>query len=402
MPSAKVIVSALVDSQILSYFPEMDLRLFKTLEELDAYVADNPLRAENLIVTQDVTRDSPNQMFTLLSNICSSTFFRSEQLIYVTPPNSREINMIDFLKNEGSLSNVIVLQGDLTKEFLISVIKGEASGKHAKITRKAVVRRRVSEFKEEAMRTTLPDEDYVQTEEIKLREVPQTPEFQPKIIETPITGTLIQITGLPSAPKTEFSVLLAQYLANHGKTLLIETDMRFFATSYLLHQAGIDYDDIPLNNFYRDPIGFIRQIGESQHSLVCLTGTSKDIGSDIRVYSILNTLYASLKHNIKHFIYQTALQDILPSVQTIICMKNDVLSVLETISNLPVESSSRMDYVAIDQNVGEIAIHDGYVLSSMVSELINHNVDVEIYSFKSVKLGGEPVDLYRHVKQHFA
>lgn len=91
---AKVIVSALVDSQILSYFPEMDIRLFKTLEELDAYVADNPLRVEDLIVTQDVTRDSPNRMFTLLSNICVSTFFRSEQLIYVTPPNSRGCRLV--------------------------------------------------------------------------------------------------------------------------------------------------------------------------------------------------------------------------------------------------------------------------------------------------------------------
>ena len=400
--SAKVIVSALVDSQILSYFPDMDIRLFKTLEDLDAYVADNPLRAEDLIVTQDITKESPNQMFTLLSNICGSTFFRSEQLIYITPPNSREVDMINFLQNEGSLSNVIILQGDLTKEFLVSVIKGEASGKNTKVTRKAVVRRRVSDYKEEASRTTLPDEGTVQTEELKLRDVPETREFQTKIIDTPITGTLIQITGLHSAPRAEFSVLLAQYLANHGKTLLLETDMRYFATSYLLHQAGIDYDDIPLRGFYQDPIGFIERVRVSEHNLVCLTGTSKDINSDIRVYSILNTLYSSLKHNIKHFIYMTALQDILPSVQTIICMKNDVLSVLETISNLPVESSSRMDYVAIDRNVSEIAIHDGHLLSSMVSELINHNVDVEIYSFNSVKLGGEPVDLYRHVTKHFA
>jgi len=399
---SKVVVSALVDSQILSYFPDLNIRLFKTLEDLDAYVADNPLRVEDLIVTQDITRDSPNQMFTLLSNICSSTFFRSEQLIYVTPPNSREINMIQFLQNEGSLTNVIVLQGDLTKEFLISVIKGETSGKSAKITRKAVVRRRVSDYKEEAIRTTLPDEDIVQTEEVKLREVPKVPEFQTKIIDAPITGSLIQVTGLQNAPRTEFSLLLAQYLAMHGKTLLLETDMNYFATSYLLHQAGINYDNIPLNDFYRDPIGFIERVRDSEHSLVCLTGTSKDANSDIRVYSILNTLYSSLKHNIKHFVYLTALQDILPSVQTIIVMNNDLLSVLETISNLPVESSSRMDYVAIDRSVSEIAIRDGHLLSSMISELINHDVDVEIYSFKSVKLGGEPVDMYRHVKQHFA
>jgi len=399
---AKVIVSALVDSQILSYFPEMDIHLFKTLEDLDTYVADNPLRVEDLIVTQDVTRDSPNQMFTLLSNICGSTFFRSEQLVYVTPPNSREINMIQFLQNEGSLSNVFVLQGDLTKEFLISVIKGEASGRNAKTTRKAVVRKRVTDFKEEAMRTTLPDDDIVQTEEIKLRDIPRVSEFQTKIIDTPITGSLIQVTGLQSAPLTEFSVLLAQYLARHGKTLLLETDMKYFSTSYLLHQAKIDCDNIPLSGFYRDPIGFIERVGESEHSLVCLTGTSKDIGGDIRVYSILNTLYASLKHNIRYFVYLTALQDILPSVQTVICMKNDIISVLETISNLPVESSSQMDYVAIDRNVDEIAIHDGDMLSSMISELINHDVDVEIYSFNSVKLGGEPIDLYRHVKRHFA
>jgi len=402
MPT-KVVVSSLVDSQILSYFPEMDIRLFKTLEDLDAYVADNPLRVDDLIVTQDVTRDSPNRMFTLLANICGSTFFRSEQLVYVTPPNSREINMIQFLQNEGSLSNVFVLQGDITKEFLISVIKGEAGGRTAKVTRKAVVRKRVSDYKEEAMmRTTLPDDDIVQTEELKLRNVPRMPEFQTRIIDTPITGSLIQITGLQNAPRAEFSVLLAQYLARHGKTLLLETDMRYFATSYLLHQARISYDNIPLNGFYRDPIAFIERVGESEHNLVCLTGTSKDIDGDIRVYSILNTLYASLKHNFKHFVYLTDLQDILPSVQTIICMNNDLLSVLETINNLPVESSSRMDYVAIDRNVSEIAIHDGNLLSSMVSELINHNVDVEIYSFNSVKLGGEPIDLYRHVKQYFA
>ena len=400
--SVKVIVSSLVDSQILSYFPEKDIRLFKTLEELDAYVADNPLRAEDLIVTQDITRDSPNQMFTLLSNICGSAFFRSEQLIYITPPNSREISMLQFLQNEGSLPNVIVLQGGLTKEYLISVIKGEASSKNTKITRKAVVRKRVSDYKEEAMRTTLPDEDIVQTEELKLRSVPKVPEFGTRLVDTPITGQLIQISGLPSAPRAEFSVLLAQYLAIHGKTLLIDTDMKYFATSYLLHQAGIDYDSIPLCTFYCDPIGFIERVGGSGHNLVCLTGNSKDINSNIRVYSILNTIYASLKHNIKHFVYLTALHDILPSVQTIICMKNDLLSVLETISNLPVESSSRMEYVAIDQNVDEVAIYDGNVLSSMVSELINHDVNVEIYSFRSVKLGGEPIDLYRHVKQHFA
>jgi hypothetical protein len=400
--SVKVIVSSLVDSQVLSYLPDMDIRFFKTLADLDTYVADNPLRAVDLIITQDVTRDNPNQMFTLLSNICNSTFFRSENLIYITPPLSREINMIRFLQNDGSLSNVTVLEGDLTKEYLISVIKGEASGRNARVTRKAVVRKRVSDYKEEVLRTTLPDDDFVRTDELKLCILPKITEFQTNIIDTPITGSLIQITGLLNSPRAEFSVLLAQYMAIHGKTLLLETDMRYFTTSYLLHQAGIDYDKIPLNSFYRNPIGFIEQVGGSEHNLVCLTGTSKDINADIRVYSILNTLYSSLKHNIKYFIYLTELHDILPSVQTVICMNNDLLSVLETINNLPVESSLYMDYVAIDRNVDEVAIRDGRLLSSMVSELINHNVDVDLFSFKSVKLGGEPIDLYRYVKRHLA
>ena len=134
-----VVLSGLVDSTLKEYQKDVTFFIFKTLEELDEYVTHTPIRAETLFFTRDAI-PQVNTSLNYLVNILDRVFFKVDNVIYITEPDSPELKSIDFLIKDIGMSNWEVITGALTREYVTNVINGSARDDFTNTKRKAVYR----------------------------------------------------------------------------------------------------------------------------------------------------------------------------------------------------------------------------------------------------------------------
>ncbi len=395
----QIIVSTLIDNQVLSLFHNTDIELYYNLESLYETIKSTPIRTKKLVVTQDITNDNPNKSFTLLVDIVHSVFFKTDDIIFISDSDSSDIEKVDFLVKNESLPNVNVVTGSLTKEFVISTLRGDIATSNLGRKRKDVIRMRRSEYIElQKQKSAFPEEDDVELEDDKLSQI-ENQELEKNIIyDYTVNADIIQITGLNTISKSVFANILSQFLSGYGKTVIIDTDMEYFTLSYLISLTKFDYLNIPIKLFYTDPLSIVDTIKNTDKKLICLTATSDDYNKDYQIYYIVRTLFSLLKRDVQYILYETELKYILPSMRTIVVMDNNIVSILKTVPNLPNNSLSNMQFVAIDNSMESIAIKDSKVIASMVSTLLNVVKEIPIYKIDSLNLGGENTyDLYRYV-----
>ena len=122
----KIIVSTILDENFAAAFPKLKMQIYSNFEELIETVSSTPIRTDKLYITEDVVRHNPSSSFTSLVEIVSSVFFKADEIVFIVPFDSTNIERINFLVKEGSLSNVNIIKGELQKEFLLSVLRGDA------------------------------------------------------------------------------------------------------------------------------------------------------------------------------------------------------------------------------------------------------------------------------------
>jgi len=393
----KIIVSAIIDSSFAAAFPKLNMQIYTNFDDLIDTVSSNPIRTDKLYITDDVVRHNPSSSFTSLVRLVSSVFFRTDEIVFITPFDSASIERIDFLVKEGSLKDVTIVKGELQKEFILSVIKGTAQSGKTAVKRKEVIRHRRSEFiKSNRVKSVFDDKDAVHTEEERLFEIEDQEVLKNEILPGVKNGEIIQITGLNDTTRSVFAVILAQFASGYGKTILFDTDMTYFTASYLLKQGDIKFENIPVRLFYTNPLEMIKNIRESDKRLICVTGTSEDKDKRYHIFQIINTVFSVLKKEIDFFIFETKLEFILPSFRTVAVIENDIISAISTAHNTP--PSVNMLFAAVDRAIEGMAVYDSDVLSAVVSEILETDTEIPIYKISSLKLGGESYDLHRYVK----
>lgn len=394
----EILVSTIADERFESMFHNQNIKVFKSFDEILELIETTPLRISKLFITEDVTRYNPNPSFTSLVKLLESIFFKTEEIIFITPLYSDSVKRIEFLQQEGLLKDITIIKGKLQKEFIASVIRGDTGGK-PKIKRKEVIRHRRSEYINEHRQNdfVLNQDEHIYTEEEKLKKINNQPVTENHIYTYAKNGELIQVTGLNNIDNAVFAIVLAQFISGGGKTIFIETDTVYFTASYLLKQGNIKYENIPLNLFYIHPLDFINKIKDSNENLICITGTSEDKDKQFQVYNIINSLYNMMRKEIDYFIFQTGLNNILPSLKNIAVIENDILSSISTAHKIPSSCMENIMFSALDRAVEGIAIKDSSVLSSIVSEILDRDIQIPIYNIKSLELGDESYDLHRYV-----
>lgn len=400
---AKIIISGMIDSNVAVAYPKLGLVPYDTVSKLRAEVDKGPVVAETLYITEDVIKYNPNSVFAQLVDLYKSPFFRVEQTVFIVPVNSSELQRIEFLQKRESLGNVSVIKGEVTKEFILSVLKGSASASKTAVKRKEVVRHRRSEYvQKKRVESQFSETETVETETDRLsiiRNQEDIPREETIINDLVDDGEMVQITGIDQTTAGMFSVVLSQYLAGYGRAILFETDMDYFTISTLVASSDIKALHIPIRKFYENPLDVVKQIRESEDNLICIVGTSDDKDKNYRPYNIIHTLYHLAKKYVKYFIIPTTIDNLLASMRSIVVTNNDILSIIKTAYNIPSTSIDRMQFVGIHCKYDVIAIKDSQVISSIISEITNTPVTVPIYDINSLRLdGGDMYDLHRYVK----
>ena len=394
----KIIVSTILDENFAAAFPKLKMQIYSNFEELIETVSSTPIRTDKLYITEDVVRHNPSSSFTSLVELVSSVFFKADEIVFIVPFDSTNIERINFLVKEGSLSNVNIIKGELQKEFLLSVLRGDAENVRQTVKRKEVIRHRRSEFiKNNRNKPVFGEKEVVHTEEERLFDIEDQKVPENDILPIIRNGRLIQITGLNDTTRSVFAVILSQFAAGYGKTVFFDTDMVYFTASYLFKQGNIKCETIPIKLFYTDPLDMIKKIRESEKNLICITGTSEDKDEHYQVFAVVNAVFSVLKKEIDYFIFETNLEFVLPSFKTIAVIENDIISAISTAHHIP--PAANMMFASVDRAIEGMAVYDSDILSAVVSEILDKDVKIPIYSIKSLNLeGGESFDLHRYVK----
>ncbi|MBR1736705.1 MAG: hypothetical protein IJ736_06770, partial [Firmicutes bacterium] len=241
------------------------------------------------------------------------------------------------------------------------------------------------------------EKEVVHTEEERLFDIEDQKVLENDILPIIRNGRLIQITGLNDTTRSVFAVILSQFAAGYGKTIFFDTDMVYFTASYLFKQGNIKCETIPIKLFYTDPLDMIKKIRESEKNLICITGTSEDKDEHYQVFAVVNAVFSVLKKEIDYFIFETNLEFVLPSFKTIAVIENDIISAISTAHHIP--PAANMMFASVDRAIEGMAVYDSDILSAVVSEILDKDVKIPIYSIKSLNLeGGESFDLHRYVK----
>lgn len=395
----KIVVSTIIDNQVSAAFPKLGIQVYKDFSELLEVVESTPIRTDKIYVTEDVTRYNPNLAFTSLVRLYESVFFKADEIVFITPFESENIERIEFLMKEGSLNNVTIVKGELQKEFILSVIRGEAENNKQSVKRKEVIRHRRSEYaKENINKSMFEDRELVKTETDNLAEIDNQPSEEVKLLPFTKNCEIIQLTGENEISRSIFTIILAQYVSGYGKTVLIDTDTVYFTMSYFLKQASIPCENIPIDLFYDNPLKLINKIKESEKRLICLTGTSDDKDKNFHIFSVINSIFSMLKKDVDYFLFETMLGNILPSFKTVAVMENNLISAIKTAYKTP--KPNDFLYAAVDSSIDSIAVKNSSVLSSIVSEVLEKPTEVPIYKISDLKLeGGNCFDMHRYVKE---
>ena len=406
--SERVIVSTILDTKILSLFPNDNILIFDSIDLLFSYINNKPVSTDKLLITSDTLETNSTQSFNTLLKILDNPFFRlHETLDFIVAENSSVINRINFLKDGNcfpSNIDVNIVNSPLTKNSLLSILRGEYSTGPKQESRKAVVRMRTKEYKEyrkkqqQTINTVLSPNEEIETESDQLSVIDNIKPEPNILYRYEEQASVIQILGETPIQRTSFAVVLAQFLQGYGKVLLVDTDMEYFSLSYLLSSITKDYLNIPIREFYRDPLNLANQIRNSDKKLICLTGTSADKEEGFPIFEIIRTLYNILCNDLKYVIYETSISNYLASLRSIVVIENNILSVLKTIPSIAVNDTSYVQFASIDTYIQNIRIVDSKLLSGFVSNLLDIDVVVPIYDIKSLELGGDNIhDLHRYV-----
>lgn len=396
----KIIVSGLLDEQVTAAFPKLNLQVFADFNLLLEYIETIPLRTSKLYITEDITRHNPSSAFQSLVKLIQSVFFKTDEIVFIASNNCDDLKRIEFLTQEGMLPTVNVITGNLQKEFILSILSGE-SGTACSIKRKEVIRHRRSEFIKDQKYSVINDDELANIEEKRLSSIESQPRIKNFIYSYENNCTIKQITGLNYLSKSIFSVILAQFMSGYGKTLLVDTDIEFFTISYLLQQGKINCITIPLKLFYSDPLEMVKKIKETKENLICITGTSSDKDKNYQVYNMIYALFNLLKKDLSYLVFETDIEKTLPSIDTTVIIENNIISAIQTAYFLS-SSIKNLNFAALDNSINTISVKDSDVLSSIISEIINKEVEVPIYKIQNLALErGSLCDLYRYAQRNF-
>lgn len=384
-----VVLSGLVDSTLKEYQKDVTFFIFKTLEELDEYVTHTPIRAETLFFTRDAI-PQVNTSLNYLVNILDRVFFKVDNVIYITEPDSPELKSIDFLIKDIGMSNWEVITGALTREYVTNVINGSARDDFTNTKRKAVYRvPKEAYVRERSKQSELMEaEKYPDDDEI-LKEMPneKIPVYIP-----PERGSICQmydIVGDDAIERTLFSFIIAQYLATKGKTLILERDWEFHSLGECVTKSGVKCGIFYVDDILSDPLNTIEKIRDCNEKLVAVLCKRK---FQYNYSFIFNLLHSRL---LDYFVYAVR-EDVFGEEPTegrySVVFPNTMMGVLSMCKNINMNFIRYTKFIGVHMDtLKELRLPTTEAISAIIEDVLNtHDIqNVELISISSLIMGIE-------------
>lgn len=384
-----VVLSGLVDSTLKEYQKDISFYIFKTLEELDEYVTHTPIRAETLFFTRDAI-PQVNTSLNYLVNILDRVFFKVDNVIYITEPDSHELKSIDFLIKDIGVSNWEVITGALTREYVTNVINGSARDDFTNTKRKAVYRVPKDAYVRERSKQSelMESEKYPDDDEI-LKEMPneKIPVYIPP--ERGSTCQMYDIVGNDIIERTLFSFIIAQYLATKGKTLILERDWEFHTLGECVTKSVVECGVFYVDDILADPLNTIERIRDCREKLVAVLCKRK---FQYNYSFVFNLLHSRLLDNFVYAVREDVFGEEPTEGKYTVVFPNTMMGVLSMCKNINMNFIRYTKFVGVHMDtLKELRLPTTDSISAIIEDVLNtHDIqNVELVSISSLIMGIE-------------
>lgn len=395
-----IVVSSLVDATIKEYQPDVDFRIFKTIEELGNYLDKNPLRAQTLYFTKEVT-GGLNASFTYMRKLVTENdYLVVDNVIYLTEENSDELESINYLIEEFNLTNWEIIQGSMSRAFVTEIINGTFRGDKMNVKYKAVYRQpRADYVKNKIKQYSSMEEDYTDDDhdlaDIPDEEIPEIP--VPQIKEH---LDYVYIAGLKGLERTAFAFIAAQYLSLTEKTLIVESDNDYHTVTEFATKAGVEATYVTITQIYENPTLAIEIIKNAKTNLVIISCVDR---IDFDYKYICQLLYYNLIEDFTYLVVETDLEEISTDHVSVVTVPSTVLGVLSTGEKIDKSYVPFCRFVGINLNyLPEIHVNSGIVVSTLLSDILSvQDIICPVVTINSLKMSGAIYDLGSILERRF-
>lgn len=389
---AIIVISTLVDSNIKSYLTDTEFYLYRTIDGLSEYVDTTPIRAQSLYITRDVTGGS-NTTFTYLYNLLTNNAFLSvDKVYYITEPDSPEVDSVKFIIEENHITNWEIVFGTLTRAYVTEVINGTAQPQNTKLKHKAIYRQPRGEYRRAKMREYQSlQQEYAADEEL-LSDVPdeEIPEITYREENTIIEK--IHIVGNNSAERTSFAFLVAQYLSNTERTVIIEKDKEFHLLSEYATKSNALLTFISIEEMFQDIEVFFEKIRTAPTRLVVIGCIGK---VDYEYSVIANLVFYNLMFDFRFIVLEETFTELQSMTNATIVFPDTVIGCLEMAQHIDRSVIPYFKFVAVDLDyLPQIHLPSSDVISTILQDLLNADkIETTVVKITTLKLGGSAYDL---------
>lgn len=384
-----VVISNLVDSTIQEYQRDVKFYLFKTLEDLDQFIERTPIRADTLYFTRDAI-PQVNTSLNYLTKLLDRVFLKVDHIVYITEPDSEEIQSIKFLIRDLGKSNWEIVKGSLTREYVTSVINGSSRDDFSNAKRKAVYRiPKESYVRERSKQSEMMDSEEYKDDDESLQDVPdeKIPVYIP-----PERDTICQcydIVGDNNLERTLFTFVIAQYLATKGKTLLLERDYEFHTLGECVTKSGVECGLFYVDDLLSDPLNTIERIRSCNNKLIAVICKRK---FEYNYSFVFNLLYSKLIDSVTYAVREDVFGEEPTEGNYTVVFPNTMMGVLSMCKQINMNFLKYTKFVGIHMDtLKELRLPTGDAIQSIIEDVLNtHDIGhVELVSVSSLKMGVE-------------
>lgn len=388
MSKSVIVISSYVDSTIREYQVDVRFHLFKTLDELDQYVEQTPLRADELFVTKEVfpnVNTSLNYFMQLLEN----PFLKVDKITYITEVNSPEIASVNYIIDQKKYENWEIVEGHLTREYVSGIINGNLRNEVLNPKRKAVYRVPRETYLKERLKNRDSLEEEYEDDEKQLRNIPDMELPDSSISDSSNVCEIYKIVGADNDERTMFAFLTAQYLSFSGKTMILERDVDYHRLTEFVTKAELpNVMLVEVAELLSNPVQVIEKIRASSAKLI-VVGAIRRVS--YKYNFVLSILYNNLMSDVRYLVQEMSFEEAPSTEKYIAVFPSTIIGILNMAENINLTTLHNARFVGMDlHQLPALLINSSKAVSTILEDILEvQNISVQLIAVNSLKIGGD-------------
>lgn len=388
MSKSVIVISSYVDSTIREYQVDVHFHLFKTLDELDQYVEQTPLRADELFVTKEVfpnVNTSLNYFMQLLEN----PFLKVDKITYITEVNSPEIASVNYIIDQKKYENWEIVEGHLTREYVSGIINGNLRNEVLNPKRKAVYRVPRETYLKERLKNRDSLEEEYEDDEKQLRNIPDMELPDSSISDSSNVCEIYKIVGADNDERTMFAFLTAQYLSFSGKTMILERDVDYHRLTEFVTKAELpNIMLVEVAELLSNPVQVIEKIRASSAKLIVVGAIRK---VQYKYNFVLSILYNNLMSDVRYLVQEMSFEEAPSTEKYIAVFPSTIIGILNMAENINLTTVHNARFVGMDlHQLPALLINSSKAVSTILEDILEvQNIGVQLIAVNSLKIGGD-------------